>query len=245
MNAEYDSIALQYQQTKNSPLRRFVESYTLMDLIGDVSGLSVLDLACGEGFYARRVKQQGAAQVVGVDISPAMIALAEEQECSHPLGIDYVCSDVQTMPDLGSFDLVIAAYLLHYAPTEVELASMCERIASHLRPSGRFVSLNENPRQLLEQYEGYTQYGFNKTADAPLRNGSPITYSLVSGREIISFTAFFFGVATYERVFNAAGLTIIQWHPLKLGKEGLLEYGPEYWNEYMNNPPVIGIECRR
>ena len=56
---------------------------------------------------------------------------------------------------------------------------------------------------------------------------------------------FFFGAATYERVFNAAGLTLIQWHPLKLGKEGLLEYGPEYWNEYMNNPPVIGIECRR
>ncbi|MCS5575166.1 MAG: hypothetical protein NZ789_19745, partial [Pseudomonadales bacterium] len=71
------------------------------------------------------------------------------------------------------------------------------------------------------------------------------TYSLVSGREIISFTAFFFGASTYERVFNAAGMTVIQWHPLKLGKEGLLEYGPEYWDEYMNNPPVIGIECRR
>lgn len=245
MKAEYDSIALQYQQTKDSPLRRFVESYTLLDLIGDVSGLSVLDLACGEGFYTRRVKQRGAARVVGVDISPTMIALAEEQECSHPLGIEYVCSDVQTMPDLGPFELVIAAYLLHYAPSEAELADMCERIASHLRPGGRFISLNENPWQSLEQYAGYTQYGFNKTGVAPLRDGSPITYWLVSGREMISFTAFFFGAATYERVFSAAGLTAVQWHPLKLCKEGLLKYGPEYWEEYMNNPPVIGIECRR
>jgi 2-polyprenyl-3-methyl-5-hydroxy-6-metoxy-1,4-benzoquinol methylase len=94
VNAEYDSIALQYQQTKNSPLRRFVESYTLLDLIGDVSGLSVLDLACGDGFYTRKVKEQGAARVLGVDISPAMIGLAEEQERSQPLGIEYVCCDV-------------------------------------------------------------------------------------------------------------------------------------------------------
>ncbi len=245
MNAEYDSIALQYQQTKNSPLRRFVESYTLLDLIGDVSGLSVLDLACGEGFYTRKVKERGAARVLGVDISPAMIGLAEEQERSHPLGIEYVCCDVQTMPDLGLFDLVIAAYLLHYAPGESQLAEMCERIASHLRPGGRFVSLNENPRQSLEQYAGYTQYGFNKNAEAPLRDGSPITYWLVSGREMISFTAFFYGSVTYERVFSAAGLTMVQWHPLKLSEEGLVNHGPEYWKEYMNNPPVVGIECRR
>jgi 2-polyprenyl-3-methyl-5-hydroxy-6-metoxy-1,4-benzoquinol methylase len=245
VTAEYDSIALQYQQTKKSPLRRFVESYTLLDLIGGVSGLSVLDLACGEGLYTRKVKERGAARVLGVDISPAMIALAEDQERSHPLGIEYVCCDVRTMPDLGLFDLVIAAYLLHYAPGEAELAEMCERIASHLGPGGRFISLNENPQQSLEQYAGYTQYGFNKNAEAPLRDGSPITYWLVSGREMISFTAFFYCTGTYERVFRAAGLTTVQWHALKLSEEGLVNHGPEYWKEYMSNPPVVGIECRR
>ncbi len=245
VNAEYDSIAVQYQQTKNSPLRRFVESYTFLDLIGDVTGLSVLDLACGEGFYTREIKERGAARVIGVDISPAMIALAEEQERSRPLGIEYVCCDVQTMPDLGLFDLVIAAYLLHYAPGESQLAEMCERIASHLGPGGRFISMNENPRQSLEQYAGYSQYGFNKTAEAPLRDGSPIIYSLVSGREMISFTAFYYGISTYERVFGAAGLTKVQWHPLKLSEEGLVNQGSDYWKEYMSNPPVVGIECRR
>jgi ubiquinone/menaquinone biosynthesis C-methylase UbiE len=244
VNAEYDSIASQYQQTKNSPLRRFVESYTFLDLIGDVTGLSVLDLACGEGFYTRKIKERGAARVIGVDISPAMIALAEKQERSHPLGIEYVCSNVQTMPDLGPCDLVIAAYLLHYADSEGALTAMCERIASHLRPAGRFISLNENPRQSLEQYSGYTQYGFNKAAKAPRGDGSPITYWLVSGREMISFTAYYFGTATYERVLSAAGLTTVRWHPMKLSKEGILKHGPDYWEEYMNNPPIIGIECR-
>ena len=243
MEADYDAIAEQYQKTKDSRIRRFIESYTFMDMVGNVSGLSVLDLACGEGFYARKVIEQGAARVVGVDVSPAMIALAENQERSHPLGIEYVCADVRSMPDLGLFDLVIAAYLLNYAPGVAALAEMCERIVSHLRPGGRFISVNENPRQSLEHYPGYTQYGFNKTAEAPLRDGSPITYWI--GGDVISFTTYFFGTATYERVFGAAGLKAVQWHPLKLSKEGVLKHGPEFWEEYMNNPPVIGIECRR
>jgi hypothetical protein len=62
---------------------------------------------------------------------------------------------------------------------------------------------------------------------------------------MISFTAFYYGISTYERVFGAAGLTKIQWHPLKLSEEGLVNQGSGYWKEYMSNPPVVGIECRR
>ena len=39
--------------------------------------------ACGEGFYTRRIKQAGAAEVTGVDISAAMIQLTEEEEQRH------------------------------------------------------------------------------------------------------------------------------------------------------------------
>jgi ubiquinone/menaquinone biosynthesis C-methylase UbiE len=40
----------------------------------------VLDLACGEGFYTRRIKQRDAARVVGVDVSQPMIELARAEE---------------------------------------------------------------------------------------------------------------------------------------------------------------------
>ena len=51
-----------------------------MELIGDPTGKDVLDVACGEGFYSRLIRQRGAAKVVGVDLSAGMVELARKQE---------------------------------------------------------------------------------------------------------------------------------------------------------------------
>jgi len=179
MSTQYDGIAEQYRRSKESPLRVYVEMFTFLGLVGDVRGKNVLDLACGEGFYTRRFKEFGAARVVGVDVSPAMIALAEEQEHNKPLGLEYVCADVRHLDDLGEFDIVVAAYLLHYAKTEHEMQRMTRNIVRHLPAGGRFVTLNENPEQPVDQYGGYEQYGFNKTVQQPRQDGSEITYWMV------------------------------------------------------------------
>ena len=86
---EYDEIAHEYRDSKLLPFRDFVESFSLFRLIGKLEGRTVLDLACGEGHYTRRLKQAGAARVLGVDISPEMIKLAEESEKTGPLGCQY------------------------------------------------------------------------------------------------------------------------------------------------------------
>jgi SAM-dependent methyltransferase len=51
-----------------------------------LDGQHALDLACGFGLYTRLLKQHGAAQVLGVDISSEMIRLAQQQEQAAPLG---------------------------------------------------------------------------------------------------------------------------------------------------------------
>ena len=76
----YDTIAERYRDSKWLLFRHFIERYTVMTLLGDLHGRTVLDMACGEGVYARQFKRAGAAEVTGVDISPAMVALAEAQE---------------------------------------------------------------------------------------------------------------------------------------------------------------------
>ena len=76
--SEYDAIAGEYQESKRLSFREHVERYTLFETLGDVRGKTVLDLACGEGFYTRLLRQAGASEVTGVDISAAMIELAEE-----------------------------------------------------------------------------------------------------------------------------------------------------------------------
>src|SRR5581483_1962544 len=69
MTTNYDPIAEKYKRAKQQPWRTHVESYTLMELIGNVAGKSVVDLACGEGYYTRMLRHAGAAKAVGVDLS--------------------------------------------------------------------------------------------------------------------------------------------------------------------------------
>jgi SAM-dependent methyltransferase len=244
MSAQYDGIAEQYRRSRESPLRADIEGFKFLGLVGDVRGKNILDLACGEGFYTRRFKELGASRVVGVDISPAMIALAEEQERNKPLGLEYVCADVRQLADLGEFDLVVAAYLLHYAKTDEEMGQMSRNIVRHLPAGSRFVTLNENPDQPADRYAGYEQYGFNKAAQQPRQEGSEITYWMVAGRELFKFHAYFFSRATYERVLCEAGFSELIWHPLVLDQAGIQAHGQDYWREYLENPPVIGLECR-
>ena len=57
---QYDAIATAYQRSKQSPIRRYVESYSFFQMLGDVHGQAVLDLACGEGFYSQRISPSAA-----------------------------------------------------------------------------------------------------------------------------------------------------------------------------------------
>jgi ubiquinone/menaquinone biosynthesis C-methylase UbiE len=241
---QYDLIAGQYQRSRHSPIRQYVESYSLFTWLGDLAGRSVLDLACGEGHYTRRIRERGARRVLGVDISSAMIDLARAQGAG-PGGIEYQVHDVQDLPPLGPFDLVCAAYLLHYARDVAELYRMCRSIARQLPSGGRFVTINENPEQPEDAYAGYLRYGFSKSVTSPRREASPITYAMISGRELFRFVVYHFERDTYEQALQKAGFTDIRWHALQLDPAGGTRMGNEYWSEYLANPPIVGLSCRR
>jgi ubiquinone/menaquinone biosynthesis C-methylase UbiE len=245
MNAQYDAIAEQYARTKSSPLRTWVERPSFLELLGDVTGTRVLDLACGDGFYTRLIKQAGAIEVVGVDVSPAMIALARQAECEEQLGLSYECADVAALPDLGQFDLVTAAYLLHYAPDRAALAAMCGNIARCLASGARFVTLNENPDCPAEPGGAYVQYGFTKSLEGELRDGADIRYRMLAGRDSFAFDVRYYTGATYEQELTRAGMSAVTWHPLTLDPAGDDAMGPGYFRAYLDHPPVIGLSCRR
>jgi len=243
--AQYDSIASQYSEGKQSPLRRYVEAYSLFEMIGDAAGKQVVDLACGDGIYARRLQREGAAEVTGVDISQGMIDIAEKIEAEVPKGIRYICADAQQLGEVmpaASADLIVGSYLFHYAPNEKALRNMLTAVRSVLADGGRFVGINENPEQSLTDFAGYAQYGFNKMACAPLIDSSAVTYSMVSGRSMINFEVYYYARSTYERLFAECGFSSWRWLPLQLDPAGVEACGEEYWQEYLGNPPVTGLE---
>lgn len=135
----YDTIAEHYRDSKLLPFRHFIERYTLMELLGDLRDQTVLDMACGEGVYARQFRQAGAAEVTGVDVSSAMVSLAEAQERAKPIGCRYVCADAADFKPAVPVDVVTAIYLLNYALTSEELQRYSRLLprASARRPACR------------------------------------------------------------------------------------------------------------
>src|SRR6478752_9080119 len=73
-DARYDAVADFYEAGWADALADPVV-VALLDLLGPVAGLSVLDVACGHGRITAELARRG-AEPVGVDISAALLAKA-------------------------------------------------------------------------------------------------------------------------------------------------------------------------
>jgi 2-polyprenyl-3-methyl-5-hydroxy-6-metoxy-1,4-benzoquinol methylase len=106
-------------------------------LMGEVQGLRICDLGCGQGRVARYLADRG-ADVVGVDVSATMLEIAGRYEAAEPRGIAYVQADV-TRPDaldVGTFDGVVCNMALMDIP---DLDPALRTVSQILRPGGWFV----------------------------------------------------------------------------------------------------------
>lgn len=119
-------------------LRRNFHDPAFYDLLGDVSNLRVVDLGCGEGITCRSLAQRGAQFVVGVDISPAMIAAARSEKTLASAPIEYVISSISNVSvlDPGSFDCVVAVMSLMDLPN---ISAAMETAKRLLKEAGVFV----------------------------------------------------------------------------------------------------------
>jgi ubiquinone/menaquinone biosynthesis C-methylase UbiE len=243
VTTNYDPIAEQYQRSKQQPWRTFIECYTLMELIGDLRGLTVLDVACGEGFYTRLLRRRGAARVTGVDLSQGMIDLARNQEAQQHLGIEYLVGDARKLSDVGQFDLTVAAYLLNYATGREDLQAMCDGIAHSLKPGGRFVTVNSNPALAFPTAPSYRKYGFETTVLGEWREGAPIKWTFYLSDGAFEIENYYLNVAIHEEAFRKAGFREIRWHAPRLSPEGLRANDREFWSDFLEHPPVTFIVC--
>jgi len=244
MATDYNSIAKEYRDSKQMPWRLYAELPTLMQNLGDISGKRVLDLACGEGFYTRHLKLAGAAEVVGVDLSDAMITLAEQSEREHPLGITYVRQDVYDLDLKQQFDVIAASYLLNYAQTPEQLLRMFQVIAAHLKPGGLFVTVNNNPDGHCEPSE-LRHYGFTKESVGQTE-GSEIIYRFYADNGgVIDVVNYQLHRSTHIRCMEQAGFDEIAWNELGVSDDGKERFPGTYWDAILKHQPVIGLSCRK
>ncbi len=96
-----------------------VEWPSVRSLLPDVAGLRIVDLGCGFGWFCRWAKEQGAAEVLGLDMSQKMLSRAR----SWPgAGIRYEVSDLERLElSPTRFDLAYSSLALHYVENLAQL----------------------------------------------------------------------------------------------------------------------------
>lgn len=117
---------------------RLIEQPAAAELLGSLTGLRVLDAGCGSGHSTFFLEGLNPRLLVGIDLSPEMIALAEEEKVRRGSAATFYVGDGETLdliPD-ESLDLVFSSTMTHYFPSLEPFFTACSRV---LKLYGRLV----------------------------------------------------------------------------------------------------------
>jgi 2-polyprenyl-3-methyl-5-hydroxy-6-metoxy-1,4-benzoquinol methylase len=143
MNGEvttYEDIAdgiASYAAESGGDVQRYVVAPAMLELIGPVTGKSVLELFCGAGYLSRRLAALG-AEVTAVDNSERLIGIAREINSRENDSIRYAVAeptDLSVIED-STFDDIICNMGLMITR---DLAGTVAELARLVRLGGRFI----------------------------------------------------------------------------------------------------------
>lgn len=145
MANEYDNEVFfqQYAQMERSKkgLSGAGEWHQLRPLFPPVEGLRVLDLGCGYGWHCRFAAEQGAAQVLGIDLSEKMLEEARVKNACPQITYRR-CGIMEYEYPEAAWDLVISNLALHYVE---DLCQAFRLIGRTLEVGGWFLLNIEHP----------------------------------------------------------------------------------------------------
>lgn len=240
----YDGIGEAFEGFKSLPLARCAEVPSFLALVGDVNGRSVLDLACGTGFYSREFKRRGASRVLGVDISSAMVEAAVALEQRDPLGVQYEVGDVAELRGFEQrFDIAVAVQLFNYAEDVASIGRMCRNIRRSIADGAEFFAFGQNPDFRFDG-PSLAKYGFLCESLGEQTEIGPRVRITALLDPPISFVANPPSRHVYESCLRAAGFTDLSWVPLEVSAEGVRQYGQAFWDDYAANPALTMLRCR-
>jgi demethylmenaquinone methyltransferase/2-methoxy-6-polyprenyl-1,4-benzoquinol methylase len=178
VRAMFDKIARVYDPM-NLVISAFQEPRwrkRAVKLTGARPGDRILDVATGTGKVAADLHAmvQPGGSVLGVDISPAMIRVAQKRFAGRA-GLSYVVGDALALPtEDGSFDAATLAFGMRNLP---DYGKGFAELARSVRPGGRVVCLELSLPRLRTVAMAY-HAAFRRSAPlmAALVGGSPEAY---------------------------------------------------------------------
>lgn len=128
-----------YEKWRASAVGRItdaLERQLILDLIGDVAGLAVLDVGCGDGELAVELSCRGAT-VTGIDASPSMIEAARVRAERQGAKVVFELATASSLPFRSDkFDKVTAVTVLCFVE---DAGLVLQEIARILKPGGNVI----------------------------------------------------------------------------------------------------------
>jgi len=169
---------VQYRTDANLAARQSIYSYQqphidlqarVLDLAAPAAGETVCDVGCGNGMYLAELARRGfAGRVLGLDLSPGMLAAARERltsadpatsmesasapgaqaTASSASKVELLAADATALPLRdGTADLTLALHMLYHVPDPSLAIRELRRVT---RPGGRVVIVLNGPDHLQE-----------------------------------------------------------------------------------------------
>lgn len=138
---QYDVFADEFSEKARDNLHNaHYDRPACLSLLGDVSGRTVLDAACGPGWYADELTTRG-ADVIGFDQSPRMVEISAARVPTATFRTHDLAAPLDWLPD-ASVDLVVFALALEYLDDRTGALRELRRV---LKPDGALVLSRMHP----------------------------------------------------------------------------------------------------
>lgn len=145
MKSEYDNDKFFAEYAKMSRsregLRAAGEWHQLRCLFPPLRGQNLLDLGCGYGWHCKFAAEQGAAQVLGIDLSRNMIEEAQKRNADSVITYRICGIEDYEYPE-NTWDQVISNLALHYI---ADIENIFQKVHRTLKPEGIFLFNIEHP----------------------------------------------------------------------------------------------------
>ena len=162
------AVASIYDSQDDGDLR----ARSALAMLGVRPGWRVADIGCGNGVLATEAALMG-AEVDAVDISPAMLALAEVYAHDRNAAIRVKSAGVLSFAyEPSSYDLIVSEFTLHHLPDFWKAVAL-SRIYGALKPGANFylrdivfVSMPDGSERDVEQWADFNIKNHNLERDS-------------------------------------------------------------------------------
>lgn len=196
-----------------------------------VQGTNAVDFGCGTGRSSRFLRQLG-FDVIGIDISPEMIAKAREIDDTG----DYrLIRGESFCLEANSFDLVLSMFTFDNIPGYENKVLLFQNLRDLLKRSGKIVSVVSSPEIYVHEWASFSTKDFPENRLA--RSGDTVRIITTDFADRRPTEDILCPDGTYREIYGAAGLKLVDtYRPLANGDE------PYRWvNETKIAPWVIYV----